>query len=55
MKSRDIQIYSPNAEEMAEFTKLSQAAGLEFLEKNAGKEWVQKLIQAMTKPRKRSR
>ena len=52
MKARGIQIYSPNAEEMAEFTKLSQAAGLEFLEKNAGKEWVQKLIQATDEAKK---
>ena len=52
MKARGIQIYSPNAEEIAEFTKLSQAAGLSFLEKSAGKEWVQKLLRARDEARK---
>ena len=46
MKARGIEIYSPTSEEMAEFIKLSQGPGLSFLEKNAGKEWVQKLLRA---------
>ena len=46
MKAKGIQIYSPKPQEIAEFTKPAQAAGLASLEKTAGKEWVQKLLRA---------
>ena len=52
MKTKGIQIYSPNTEEMAQFKKMGQAAGLESLEKTAGKEWVQKLIRASDEAKK---
>jgi TRAP-type transport system periplasmic protein len=52
MKSRGVQIFPPNAEEMGQFIKMGQAAGLESLEKTAGKEWVQKLIQASEEAKK---
>jgi tripartite ATP-independent transporter DctP family solute receptor len=46
MKSRGIEIYSPTKEELKEFIKVSQPPCLSYLEKNVGKEWVQKLLRA---------
>jgi tripartite ATP-independent transporter DctP family solute receptor len=46
IKSKGIEIYAPTKEEFKEFIKLSQPPCLSYLEKNAGKEWVQKLLRA---------
>ena len=52
MQSKGLKIYSPTQEELAEFAKLCRAASLSYLEKNAGKEWVQKLLRARDEARK---
>ena len=52
MRTKGITIYSPTPQETAEFIKLSQGSGLSYLEKSAGKEWVQKLLKARDEARR---
>ena len=46
LRKKGMNIYKPTAAELAEFRKLAQPAGLEFVKKKAGDEWVAKALKA---------
>ena len=49
LKAKGMTIYKPNAEQQAMFRKLAQPAGLEFIRKKIGDEWVDKALAAAKK------
>ena len=49
LKAKGMTIYKPNAEQQAMFRKLAQPAGLEFIRKKIGDEWVDKARAASEK------
>ena len=46
LKAKGMQVYKPTPEELAQFRKLAQPAGLEFIQGKIGKEWVDGALEA---------
>ena len=44
LKAQGMQIYKPNGDELTEFRAIAQPAGLEFITKKIGKDWVKKAL-----------
>lgn len=47
IKKNGMKVYVPNAEEMRQFKELSQPAVLEYLKKEIGEEWINKVVKAV--------
>jgi TRAP-type C4-dicarboxylate transport system substrate-binding protein len=48
IKSKGMEIYSPTAEDLAKFRKVVQEPITEMIRKEVGKEWVDKLLKAVS-------
>mgnify|MGYP000851700014 CR=1 FL=1 len=46
LKAKGMEIYTPSKEQMAQFRSVAQPAGLEFIKKEAGEEWVKEALAA---------
>lgn len=46
LKSKGMNIYKPTKEELAQFRTLAQPAGIEYISKTIGKEWVDKALKS---------
>ncbi|MCG8568419.1 MAG: C4-dicarboxylate ABC transporter substrate-binding protein, partial [Desulfobacterales bacterium] len=44
LKAKGMQVYKPTADELSQFRAVAQPAGLEFITKKIGKDWVQKAL-----------
>ena len=44
LKSKGLKVYKPTADELAQFRAVAQPAGLEFITKKIGKDWVKKAL-----------
>ncbi len=49
LKAKGMEVYKPTLEEQAQFRKLAQPAGLQFITEKIGKEWVDKALKDAAK------